>query len=83
MTLDKGSQSKENKGDFAIGSQNEELNALAAWKPLYKGVAAPFPLFHLQQLGLERESRERKCRFGVSKFFNFFTFRLFWFLMVC
>ena len=54
-------------------------SCLAAWRPLFKGAAAHFPSFHLQQLGLERESRERKCRFEVSKLFNF---RLFWFLMV-
>ena len=32
------------------------------------------PPFHLQQLGLERGSRERKCRFEVSKLFNFVIF---------
>ena len=47
---------------------------LAAWILLYKGAATHFLPFHLQQLGLERESRERKCRFGVSKFFNFLIF---------
>ena len=45
-----------------------------AWRPLYKGVAARFAPFHLQQLGLERESRERKCRFEVSKLFNLVIF---------
>ena len=45
-----------------------------AWRPLYKGAAARFAPFHLQQLRLERESRERKCRFEVSKLFNFVIF---------
>ena len=40
------------------------------------------PLKGLQQLGLERGSRERNCRFEVSKLFIFIIF-LFWFLMVC
>uniref|UniRef100_F6HCZ6 Uncharacterized protein n=1 Tax=Vitis vinifera TaxID=29760 RepID=F6HCZ6_VITVI len=38
-------------------------SCLGAWRPLYKGAAARFAPFHLQQLGLERETRERKCRF--------------------
>ena len=45
-------------------------SCLVAWRLLYKETAARFPPFHLQQLGLERESRERKCRFEVSKLFN-------------
>ena len=45
-------------------------SCLGAWRPLYKGAAARFAPFHLQQLGLERESRERKCRFEVSKLLN-------------
>ena len=49
-------------------------SGLAAWRPLYMGAAARFPPFHLHQLGLERESRERKCRFEVSKLFNFVIF---------
>uniref|UniRef100_F6HWN7 Uncharacterized protein n=1 Tax=Vitis vinifera TaxID=29760 RepID=F6HWN7_VITVI len=40
-------------------------SCLGAWRPLYKGAAARFAPFHLQQLRLERESRERKCRFEV------------------
>ena len=47
---------------------------LAAWILLYKGDASCFPPFQLQQLGLKRESRERKCRFEVSKLFNFVIF---------
>ena len=39
-----------------------------------KGVATRFASFHLQKLGLERESRERKCVFEVSKLFNFIIF---------
>ena len=35
-----------------------------------KGATARFALVHLQQLGLERGSRERNCRFEVSKLFN-------------
>ena len=35
--------------------------------PFIRGAAARFAPFHLQQLGLERETRERKCRFEVSK----------------
>ncbi|RVW11940.1 hypothetical protein CK203_111175 [Vitis vinifera] len=31
-------------------------SCLGAWRPLYKGAAARFAPFHLQQLGLERES---------------------------
>ena len=38
--------------------------------PYIRGAAARFAPFHLQQLGLERESRERKCRFEVSKLFD-------------
>ena len=49
-------------------------SCLGAWRPLYKGAAARFAPFHLQQLGLERETRERKCRFEVSKLFNFVIF---------
>ena len=49
-------------------------SGLAAWRPLYMGAATRFPPFHLQQLGLERESRERKWRFEVSKLFNFVIF---------
>uniref|UniRef100_F6I248 Uncharacterized protein n=1 Tax=Vitis vinifera TaxID=29760 RepID=F6I248_VITVI len=40
-------------------------SCLGAWRSLYKGAAARFAPFHLQQLGLERESRERKCRFEI------------------
>ena len=35
-----------------------------------KGATTRFAPVHLQQLGLEKESRERKCRFEVSKLFN-------------
>ena len=47
-----------------------------------KGATARFAPVHLQQLGLERGSRERNCRFEVSKLFIFIII-LFWFLMVC
>uniref|UniRef100_F6I7B6 Uncharacterized protein n=1 Tax=Vitis vinifera TaxID=29760 RepID=F6I7B6_VITVI len=47
-------------------------SCLGAWRPLYKGAAARFAPFHLQQLGLERESRERKCRFEVGNFMLFY-----------
>ena len=35
-----------------------------------KGAPSRFAPVHLQQLGLERGSREKKCRFEVSKLFN-------------
>uniref|UniRef100_F6HRJ9 Uncharacterized protein n=1 Tax=Vitis vinifera TaxID=29760 RepID=F6HRJ9_VITVI len=38
-------------------------SCLGAWRPFIRGAAARFAPFHLQQLGLERETRERKCRF--------------------
>uniref|UniRef100_F6H879 Uncharacterized protein n=1 Tax=Vitis vinifera TaxID=29760 RepID=F6H879_VITVI len=41
-------------------------SCLGAWRPLYKGAAARFAPFHLQKLGLERETRERKCRFEAK-----------------
>ena len=49
-------------------------SCLAASRSLYKGATTRFPPFHLQQLGLEKESGERKCRFEVSKLFNFVIF---------
>ncbi|RVW18923.1 hypothetical protein CK203_102488 [Vitis vinifera] len=50
------------------GTMWAATSCLGAWRPLYKGAAARFAPFHLQQLGLERESRERKCRFEALSF---------------
>ncbi|KAL6313148.1 hypothetical protein AAG906_024579 [Vitis piasezkii] len=43
-------------------------SCLGAWRPLYKG-GLQLVLHHFtrSKLGLERETRERKCRFEVSK----------------
>ena len=42
--------------------------------PFIRGLQLVFHHFHLHQLGLERESRVRKCGFEVRKLFNFVIF---------
>ena len=62
-------------GEVGFGGSHVAYHlVLGCMETPLKGATARFAPVHLQQLGLERGSRERKCRFEVSKLFNFVIF---------